>query len=123
MAVSEAEFEKLIEAVMAARSVENARRMQGGRDRVPSSFMRIVEDYKPRTIGDDFDPSPLSLAAASLNYETIMFGRTRYIMRQRDFLDALTAIARRDRRIAELEHELGSERALRMGTFRFTEPG
>lgn len=104
--MTEAE-EKLIEAVMAARDVENDRRVQGGRDQVPASFVRIVENYEPPH-GGDFYPAPLT---ASLEYETITFGRTRYIVRQRDFLDALTAIARRDRRIAELEVELVRERA------------
>ena len=99
--------EQMIERVMAAREVENERRIKGGRDIVPASFRRIVEDYEPPR-GGDFFPSPLSVDRVA---EMVTFGRTRYLVQQRDFLDALTAIAMRDRRIAELEVELARERA------------
>lgn len=103
------ETEKLIEAVIAAREIENERRIQGGRNQVSGTFVRIVEDYDPPHSFDDAFPSPLTSSVRG--YETVRFGHKCYPLQQRDFLDALTAVARRDRRIAELEVELARERS------------
>jgi hypothetical protein len=107
------------EKVKAAYDALNALWAQGGRNRVPRVFGLMIEGYNSHT-SSEF--TPVSPGKYTDDQTTVVFGRKHFLFCKEDALNVLTAIAHRDRRIVELEHELDAERALRMGTFRVSEP-
>lgn len=88
----------------AAYAAWNRLRAQGGRDAVANVFSRIVEDYRPYSGADSFAARPGRSDDAP--YTSVIFGQRVFVLHKQNVLDVLTAIAGRDRRIAELEVEV-----------------